>query len=872
MALKASGFRLLLIVGVLLLVCHPGATGAQEKAVLPPPSPGATLLTPEALSKALIEGAGALEKAAGQLKESQTASRGVYEKAAGEIKELKARAATLKASLAVGEVAVSQAQQELQGLNRGQERLLAAIKELSQVQEKAAQERQAKAQARATLQEEMAKLEQSRHPIARAPELRQAYQRYLTLARSYDQEAANFSTHLGKWLQELEGGHRELAEALGQLSAAIDRAWWEKLLTRSTYVSLAQEVWQQLLDTWEALLALPARLTHLLERMVRSGALGGYLKAKAAPLVGLALVFVLTGIFTVRLGRRLLPRFREWQTQAEELGAQVILCFAHLLVAYLPAVGLLAWLTVAVWSLSLWEQPAARLVLLAGTVLLAQRLSRRLLGRVFAGQAAGGILPLDEATARFYRRNLRRLTSYILLLGVFGLNAARLLGFSPGSQELLSYVFQVGLLGWAVWSLRTRSFDTLAQELPLPGWFQRRGVLRAVRSLVLATLVVIILSGLLGFPALSAYVAQAAAGTGLAVVAAWLLWQGLRAGLKFVLHPRRGRLSDRLPMRRETWERYYRTIEISLLDLLLVATVVVALQFWGVKPGHLTRLLEALNYGPALGPVRLTPLTVGSAVLIIYLGRWLSRLLRAFLEVNIFPRLDWDPGVCYTISATSHYAVLILTILLALNTLGFPLANLALVAGALGVGIGFGLQNIVNNFISGLILLFERPIKVGDMLVVDNQWGLVKEIRVRSTVFQTFDKAVLIIPNSELLSSKIVNWTHYGWGPTRLSLKVGVAYGSDVAQVTRLLQEICLSNPRVASEPPPQVFFEAFGDSSLNFHLWVHVHTPGDRIPATHEINSAIFEAFRAHGIEIPFPQRDLHLKSWPAGLPGKQP
>ena len=246
------------------------------------------------------------------------------------------------------------------------------------------------------------------------------------------------------------------------------------------------------------------------------------------------------------------------------------------------------------------------------------------------------------------------------------------------------------------------------------------------------------------------------------------------------------------------------------------------------------------------------------------LGLYCSRLAVNLLQAGVYPRTGWDLGVQYTISATLRYLVIILVALLALNILGFPLTNLALVAGALGVGIGFGLQNIVNNFISGLILLFERPIKVGDMLVIDGQWGMVKEIRVRSTVFETFDRYVLIIPNSELISSKVLNWTHYGRGINRLTLKVGVSYGTDVRQVTRLIEEVCRANPRVVAEPPPQIFFAAYGESSLEFTIWVHLRAPDDRIPATHELNSAIFETFRQHGIEIPFPQRDLHVREWP--------
>jgi potassium efflux system protein len=265
----------------------------------------------------------------------------------------------------------------------------------------------------------------------------------------------------------------------------------------------------------------------------------------------------------------------------------------------------------------------------------------------------------------------------------------------------------------------------------------------------------------------------------------------------------------------------------------------------------------------------LTPLSLGAAALALYLGVWFSRLARGLMEFRVYPHTGWDNGVQYTISTTLHYAIMVLAVLAALNLVGFPLTNLALVAGALGVGIGFGLQNIVNNFISGLILLFERPIKVGDILVIDGQWGEVKEIRVRSTVFQTYDRYVLIIPNSELLSGKIVNWTHFGRVPTRLTLEVGVSYAADVRQVTRVLTEVCRANPRVLGEPPPSIFFKAYGDSALNFTIRVFLASPEpkERNAATHELNSAIFEAFKQEGIEIPFPQRDLYIKNWPGAL-----
>ena len=308
----------------------------------------------------------------------------------------------------------------------------------------------------------------------------------------------------------------------------------------------------------------------------------------------------------------------------------------------------------------------------------------------------------------------------------------------------------------------------------------------------------------------------------------------------------------------------------SLAIVKVVATIIVAgafllvLKLWGIDLLFLDWLYAGLTWGPKLGPFSLNLLNLGLVVLTLYLGRWFSRFLITLLEVRFYPRTDWDESIRYSISNAFHYTLQALAILIALGFLGVSFGDLAIVAAGLGVGIGFGLQNIVNNFISGLILLFERPIKVGDMLIIDGQWGAVKEIRVRSTIFQTYDRYVLIIPNSELISTKVLNWTYYGPGVNRLTLKIGVSYGSDVHQVTKLLEEVCRVNPRVLDDPPPLIYFEAYGDSSLNFNIWAFVRSPADRIATTHELNSAIFETFNEHGIEIPFPQRDLYVKSWP--------
>jgi len=199
--------------------------------------------------------------------------------------------------------------------------------------------------------------------------------------------------------------------------------------------------------------------------------------------------------------------------------------------------------------------------------------------------------------------------------------------------------------------------------------------------------------------------------------------------------------------------------------------------------------------------------------------------------------------------------------LLALVMLGFEFRELAIIAGALGVGIGFGLQAIVNNFVCGLILLFERPIKVGDYIQLGEQWGEIKKIGLRSTIVRTFDNSEIVVPTSDLVSNQVTNWT-LSDRKSRITIPVGVAYGSDVTLVMRTLLESVKDNPLVLKIPDPQVVFSGFGESSLDFRLMVWITDVDSRLRAQTEILQEIDRRFRELGIESPFPQRDLHLRT----------
>ncbi len=236
-----------------------------------------------------------------------------------------------------------------------------------------------------------------------------------------------------------------------------------------------------------------------------------------------------------------------------------------------------------------------------------------------------------------------------------------------------------------------------------------------------------------------------------------------------------------------------------------------------------------------------------------------SRLLRLAFRKKFARRME--DGLDYAIERIIHYVVLILGVLVAFETVGIDLSSLAIMFGFLGVGIGFGLQNIVANFISGLILLIERPIKVGDMVTVGDEVGAVEAIRLRYTEVNTRDNVDIIIPNTSFVEKNVINWSH-GEDKVRVRIPIGVAYGEDAQEVKEILRDVADEHPEVLGQPEPQVFFMEFGDSALDFEVRCWVASPELRFRVKSEMNYRIYEALNENDVEIPFPQRDLHLRS----------
>lgn len=250
-------------------------------------------------------------------------------------------------------------------------------------------------------------------------------------------------------------------------------------------------------------------------------------------------------------------------------------------------------------------------------------------------------------------------------------------------------------------------------------------------------------------------------------------------------------------------------------------------------------------------------------LLLLALLFFMAGKLRSWMVNHILVRTNLDLGARQAVGSITRYLTIMVGLLVVAQTAGIDLTTLNVLAGAIGIGVGLGLQNITNNFISGLIILFERPIKVGDRIEVGNVDGDVREIGTRSTTVVTNDNISIIIPNSKFVTDNITNWSHTD-PRVRFHLPIGVACGSDVEKVKELLLEVGRENADVLTDPPAKVWFRSFGDSSLNFELLVWnsslVHRKGQLIS---DLNFAIYNKLKENGIEIPFPQRDLNIRTY---------
>lgn len=303
----------------------------------------------------------------------------------------------------------------------------------------------------------------------------------------------------------------------------------------------------------------------------------------------------------------------------------------------------------------------------------------------------------------------------------------------------------------------------------------------------------------------------------------------------------------------------FEILKYSILLILSFFYIVIFLRIWGFSENHIDLLLNGFFQGFEIGELKIFPLRIIKALIcfcaIFLTGRYISR------KISIKLNHSRESDTQVAIASITLYIFFALALIFSLMISGISFTGLAIITGALSVGVGLGLQSIVNNFVSGLILLIEKPIKPGDRVIVGNTEGYVKKIRVRSTQITTITKMDVIVPNAELITNQVTNYT-YSNKNCRIFCSVGVAYGSPTETVKKLLLEVANENPQILKIPSsaPNVYFTQFGDSALIFELWCEIADANLKFSVKSDINYGIERKFKEHNIEIAYPQLDVHL------------
>lgn len=361
---------------------------------------------------------------------------------------------------------------------------------------------------------------------------------------------------------------------------------------------------------------------------------------------------------------------------------------------------------------------------------------------------------------------------------------------------------------------------------------------------------------LFGYPRLSEFIVNRALLSLLVISAAVIirraLFELIRRLLLFNFWVKTFRMRRELIAKLDFW------LNVIINPIFALSALLVILGLWGVSTDLLLQSVKKLFLGFKVGGVEISLLAIILGIVIFFIGISIVRIMRRRLLENILSHVDMDDGIKHSLASGFGFIGFVLSTILAIAVMGGDLGNIALVAGALSVGIGFGLQNVVNNFVSGIILLFERPVKVGDWVIINGEEGKIKQINIRSTELETFKRSSVIIPNANLIANEITNLTH-GNNYSRFSIKVGVAYGSDADKVTNILMDAAKSHKKVLKNPAPFVVFLDFGPSSLDFELRCYTNDiwTGYTIPS--DLRYDIYKRFEKEDVEIPFPQLVVH-------------
>lgn len=563
------------------------------------------------------------------------------------------------------------------------------------------------------------------------------------------------------------------------------------------------------------------------------------------------------------IGVTLLTRSRRWsemlvvriQRRKSRMRAAVAGFIVSLSQIILPMLGLVAILR-AIGATGMFGQRGSVIIETLETMGFVMLFARWLATRLFP-KSDGITTPVEitqerHAEARFYCLMLGTLFAFFLLLQ----NLAFADRYTPETSAVLHFpliVIAAGLFLRLGWLLRGNKKAEQAATAPDRDFNDR--VISVLSGVVIVAGVAAPVLAALGYGTASKYLIYPTI-MSLGVIGTLALLQQLVGQIYAMIWPGEGATESLIPT-------------LIKFALALSAIPVLAL-VWGARITDLTEAWSRLRSGFSLGGVTISLTSFLVLIVVFVIGYMLTRAVQASLKTALLPKTKIDPGGQVAIVSGLGYVGIFLAAVVAITAAGIDLSNIALVAGALSVGIGFGLQTVVSNFVSGIILLIERPISEGDWIEVGGQMGYVKAISVRSTRIETFDRTDVIVPNADLISGTVTNYTR-GNTIGRLIVAVGVAYGTDTKRVEKILQEIADAHPMALANPAPFIAFVGFGASSLDFEIRVILRDVNWMLRVKNDINHEIARRFAEEGIEIPFAQRDLWIRN-PEALKGEAP
>jgi small-conductance mechanosensitive channel len=570
-----------------------------------------------------------------------------------------------------------------------------------------------------------------------------------------------------------------------------------------------------------------------------------------------ALAFGLFVILTI-IGVRGVAHFRQWPEEDPPFWRRTASAAWVILLRSAPLIAPVIFFYHSMVALEVMTPAIDRLLYSASRLVVIVTAVGALITTVLApGRPRWRIFPASEAAAsriRWLVIALAVVYSFNLFLGTVTRTGSAPFAVTLAQTFLSCVIF--ALLVIAI--LRTKLDAPDIDGAPQMNW------LSALRTPMWALAIVILFTALAGYVGFARFVSAQLILTGSLLVIVYLLlvWAdafGQSMGDEKAVTGGWLKASFGFDQRR----REQLALPVTLLlkfVVLLMAVPLIMLQ-WGFNWKDVLDWLRGLFFGFQIGNTQISIAAIVASLIVFIVGYFASKLFQTWLDRQVLKPAGMSGGVRDSIKTGVGYLGVFIAGLFAFSYAGIDLSNLAIIAGAFSVGIGFGLQSVISNFVSGLILLAERPIKVGDWVVVGGEEGHVRRISVRSTEIETFDKANVIVPNAYFITETVKNWTlHNNTG--RIIIPVGVDYSSDPQQVKEVLLKVARDNGHVMTDPAPFVYFEDFGSDALNFKLYAYVYNINSSLGVRTDLRIAILKAFREAGIEMPYRQTDVHLRN----------